>query len=395
MIAGIRVVSSSKELALCCGELAEEEFVCVDTEFVGERTYWPVLGLIQICGPSPAQVEPVLIDPIADGMDLGPFFRLMSASSVVKVFHSAEQDVEILSHYGGVIPDPMFDTQLAAAFCGYGAQASYASMVRRIVGLEIEKAWRITDWKQRPLSRKQMEYAIADVVHLPAIYARLVAELARRDRTAWVAEETAKVVSRARRARSPEQAWTKIRRRESNPTFLAVLRELASWREMEARRRDRPRRHLLSDGALTTIARAQPRTESELCGLRTLRSEQKSIRRDRSGIIAAVKRGMSCPPEKHPRVDKTGYSGNEQKGLASLLKVFLQSLAERQGIAESIVASSEELRRLAFEDEPDILLLKGWRRRIFGEQLLRLKRGEIALTVQGGHVVSVSPVEHK
>ena len=387
------IIADTEALAALCGRLGREPYVCIDTEFLRERTFWPVLCLVQIGGPEAGSGDAHLIDPLADGIDLAPFYGLLADPGVVKVLHAGSQDVEIFLHCGGVVPEPLFDTQIAASVCGLGDQASYGTVVQRLVGARVDKAVRSTDWSHRPLDARQAEYALTDVEHLPAVYQKLKAELAERGREEWIAEEAAALVDPARYDTDPREAWRRLKIRTRSGKHLAVLRELAAWREQEARRRDVPRRQVMSDDMLREIMGLCPTSDAELDSLRVVGRRRNKMSAIRTAVLAAVRRGLDCPPAERPVLPALRSPDPAQAVLGTLLKLLLRALSADTGVAEGIVASAADLERLAMEEEPDIPLLSGWRREKFGEELLRLKRGETALTGRGGRVVPVA-VDH-
>ena len=389
MAESVRIIQTTGGLQEYCEALAKEKYICVDTEFVRERTYWPVLCLVQLGVPSGRREDAALVDPLAEGIDLSPLFALMDNAKVLKVFHSGAQDFEIFCHFGNGVPGPVFDTQVGAAFCGYGQQAAYQSLVRSIARRSIDKGLRVTDWHRRPLAARQIEYATDDVLYLPAIYRSVQRRLKRSGRTVWVAEELRTLAQPERFRNDPERAWLRLRSRSQDPRLLAILREVAAWREREAQRRDIPRQHVLGDSVLIEIAKLAPEGIRDLTSLRSLQRRGRRLDRDGNAILAAVRRGISCPEEERPSPNSAVRISESQSALASLLKVLLKALAAEQGIAEAIVATAEDIERMAMDFDADVPLLRGWRREVFGEDLLRLCRGEVAVAVAGRRVVSV------
>ncbi len=381
----MHVITSTESLASLCADFARSPFVTVDTEFMRERTYWPQLCLIQIARPpdeaaSDASVDAAIIDPMAGGIDLAPLFALMADPNVVKVFHAARQDVEIFHNLGKVIPAPMFDTQVAAMVCGYGEQVSYETLVRRIARAELDKSSRFTDWARRPLSERQLDYALGDVTHLRDIYAHLAEQLHSSGRGPWVAEEMAILSDPGTYVVEPAEAWRRIKARSHNPKFLAVIRELARWREEQAQSRDVPRSRIVKDDALLEIATAHPKTIEELSKLRLLQREARRAE-TAEGILAAVAKGMRCPPEERPTLPPPPRRRQGSGAVADMLRVLLKAQADQLGVASKLIASSADLDALAGEDDPDLPMLKGWRREAFGAQALRLMSGEVGLAV--------------
>lgn len=382
----MRIIDAQSDLDALCQDLAGAPYVTVDTEFMRERTYWAVLCLIQISPPCPdGAPEPgVLIDPLAKGLDLTPFFDLMRNPSVMKVFHAARQDIEILHHMGDAIPRPVFDTQVAAMVCGYGDQVGYETLARQIAGASIDKSSRFTDWSRRPLSGKQKAYALADVTHLRDIYESLSARVDAAGRAHWMDEEIAILTTPATYETRPEDAWRRLKLRNAAPKFISAVRALADWREREAQSRDAARSRVLSDDALLELAASRPKSMGDLGESRSLRREHrdaKSMQAILEVLSAAGDAPMEdAPPPPPPRPDAS------QAAVAELLRVMLKARAAELGVAPRLLASSADLERLAIDDAPDIPALSGWRREAFGADALRMKRGELALSGGDGGV---------
>lgn len=382
-----RLVAKSDQLAQVCDQLSDAEYVCVDTEFIRRTTFWPELCLIQLGSPDAGDGDIVLVDALARGLDLSPLYRLMASPEVVKVFHAAEQDIEIFYHYGEVIPWPLFDTQIAAGFCGFGSSVGYDKLVKQVTGAIIDKTAQVSDWSRRPLRSKQLAYAEDDVRYLPQVYERLWRDLGKHSRTDWIETEMAAICDPRRYDVDPQQAWKRIKSKGKSPHFLAVLREVAAWREVEAQRTNRPRSWVLSDHYLVKLAELQPTTTQELADLPAPAGRKTRASTVPSAVLKAVQRGLDCPPEERPARRPRGVMPDV--ALSAMLGVYLKSLTAAKGVADSLVADSSDLDRLSVEDHPDIPLLSGWRKREFGDELMRLKRGEIALSVRKGKVVAV------
>jgi len=378
------LVSSTKDLASACERLAKHPFVTVDTEFLRETTFWPKLCVVQMAGPD----EAVVIDALADGIDLAPFFTLMADEGVVKVFHAARQDIEICWHRAKVIPKPVFDTQVAAMVLGHGDSISYDQLVQRLTGDTIDKSLRFTDWSRRPLSTAQFDYAVSDVTHLRDIYLKLKADLERGNRTEWVQEEMAILTAPATYSAEPDRAWERLRSRVRRPKELAVLMDVAAWREREAQLRDVPRQRVLKDDALAEVVQQQPKTIEELGRLRAL---PKGYERSKAGeqIVTAVKAGLARDPKSLPRITRDKALSNGASATVELLKVLLRMTSERHGVAAKVIATVDDLERLASDEAADVPALKGWRREMFGNEALKLKRGGVALAIEAGRVVAV------
>ena len=375
----MEVISTTEELAAFCDEMRGEEFVTVDTEFMREKTFWPVLCLIQMAGEGRAAI----IDPMAKGMDLSPFFDLMADENVLKVFHAGRQDIEIIHHLSGVIPHPLFDTQVAAMVCGFGDQVGYEALVNRLAKAHIDKSSRFTDWSRRPLTDKQLRYALSDVTHLRVIYRKLCDQLKRSGREPWLKEEMDILTSPETYAQHPEEAWKRIKFRPRNARQLAALQELAAWREREAQRRDLPRRRILKDEALTELATQMPETERELARMRTISD---NLAKSRSGreILEAIARAKALPKDRLPALPERPRPGPEgASAMADVLKLALKIVSEREHIAPRLIASAKEVERIAAGDR-DMPALKGWRREVYGNLALALLRGEKVIAIRDG-----------
>jgi ribonuclease D len=370
------LITTTEDLTAFCGRLGGADFITVDTEFMRERTFWPILCLIQLAGPD----EAAAIDPRAEGMDLSPLFGLLRDTSVLKVFHAARQDLEIFYHLMGEVPHPIFDTQVAGMVCGFGEQISYEQLARRLAGAQIDKGSRFTDWCRRPLTQKQIDYAIADVTHLRTIYEKLARQLKKNKRTAWLREEMDVLTSPETYAIDLREVWRRIKIRGAKPRQLAVLREIAAWREEAAQKRDVPRSRIMKDDVLVQIATQQPTSPEELARVRMLPGGLANSA-DGKAIVAAVARGIAVPKDAMPARETNGRPDQEPPGaLVDLLKTLLKAKCENAGVATKLVANMADVERLACEDDPKSPLMKGWRYDIFGADAMKLKRGELALT---------------
>jgi ribonuclease D len=376
-------ITTTAELADACARMARYPFVTVDTEFLRESTYYPKLCVAQIATTDEAAV----IDALAEGLDLAPFFALMASKDVLKVFHAARQDIEICWHEAGIIPHPVIDTQIAAMVLGYGDSVSYDQLVQRITGDTLDKSHRFTDWTRRPLSAAQLAYAVSDVTHLRDVYLRLCAELEERGRGDWMHEEMNTLTSPDTYRFEPEHAWERLKTRVRKPKELAVLIEVAAWREREAQERDVPRGRILKDDVVGDIAIQAPTTLERLGSLRSL---PRGFERSKWGeaIAAAVKRGLARDPKTLPRLEPSKRAINGQ-ATVELLKVLLRMTAERHGVAAKVIATVNDLDRIAADDDADVPALSGWRRELFGEKALALKQGRLSLAIDRGRVVTV------
>ena len=376
-------ITTTGELRAVCERMARQHYITVDTEFLRESTYYPLLCVAQMA----SEDEAVVIDALAQDIDLDPFFSLLNDEHVIKVFHAARQDIEIVWHMSGKIPHPIFDTQVASMVLGYGDSISYDQLVQRITGDHLDKSIRFTDWTRRPLTDAQLVYAISDVTHLRDVYLKLDEDLHQRGRANWVSAEMAILTSPETYRADPERAWERLKSRVRKPKDLAVLMEVAAWREREAQTRDVPRSRVLKDDVLGDVAIQHPTTVEKLGHLRSL---PKGFERSRWGeqIIDAVKRGLERDPKTLPRLER--HRGAQNGGATvELLKVLLRMTAESFGVAAKVIATVDDLDRIAADDQADVPALKGWRRELFGEKALRLKHGQLALAVERGRVVAV------
>ena len=377
------LISTTDDLAAVCGRMAKHPFVTVDTEFLRETTYYPLLCVAQMASPE----EAVVVDALATGLDLSPLFALMASESVTKVFHAARQDIEIVWNMAKTIPHPIVDTQVAAMVLGYGDSISYDQLVQRITGDTLDKSHRFTDWTRRPLSDAQIAYALSDVTHLRDVYLKLATDLEKRGRSNWVEAEMEVLTSPETYRADPDRAWERLKSRVRKPKELAVLMEVAAWREREAQTRDVPRGRVIKDDVIGDIAVQAPTSIERLGHLRSL---PKGFERSRWGeqIIEAVKRGIARDPKTLPRLDRFRPAANGT-ATVELLKVLLRMTAERHGVAAKVIATVDDLDRIAADDDADVPALKGWRRDLFGEKALALKQGRLALAVDDGKVVTV------
>jgi ribonuclease D len=380
----VSLITTTDELDAACLRLARHPFVTVDTEFLRETTFWPILCVVQLASDD----EALAIDALAEGLDLQPLLRLMADEDVVKVFHAARQDLEIFWKLAGVLPTPLFDTQVAAMVCGYGDQVSYSELVQSVCRVTIDKSSRFTDWARRPLAEAQIDYAIGDVTHLRDIYRALTARLKATGRQSWLEDEMKVLNSPATYEQHPERAWERYKSRARKPRDLATLMELAAWRESEAQARDVPRSRVLKDDVLIELALAAPRTVEALGNLRAF---PRGMERSRAGgeILAAIERGLARDPKTLPKLERERRNGANVGATVELLKVLLRQVSDESGVAGKLIASVDDLEAIASNDKADVAALSGWRRKLFGERALELKRGRLALTVENGKVVTL------
>ena len=374
------LVTDTDTLAAACDRLAREDFVTVDTEFMRERTYWPILCVVQLASDS----EVLVVDAEAEGIDLAPLDRLLAAPGTTKVFHAARQDAEIFLHLFGRLPQPLFDTQIAAMVAGFGDQVGYDQLVASLTGGQIDKAHRFSDWSARPLSPAQVTYAAADVTYLRQVYRELRTRLEREGRLDWVAQEMAVLADPETFRPDPEGLWERLKPRTGNRRMLGVLRAAAAWREREAQRIDIPRQRLLRDESLLELAAVAPRDPDALARIRGI-GRGFADGKSGAGILAAIAAALAMPEEQLPD-SKERRELRPSPALVALLKVLLAAKSEEHQVAGRLLASSDDLDRIAVENAPDVPALSGWRRQVFGDDALALKAGQISLGVSGKRV---------
>jgi ribonuclease D len=375
-------ITSTAELADFCARLAGQAFVAVDTEFMRETTYWPKLCLIQAASPGGIEAT---IDPLAENLDLTPLLNVMRDTSILKVFHAARQDVEIFNNLGAM-PAPLFDTQIAGMAAGYGEQIAYDALVRRILKIDLDKSSRFTDWARRPLSDSQLSYALADVTHLARLYPMLRAQLEKAGRLSWVTEEMEAMRDPALYDVDPENAWRRLKPRKFTAKYLAVFRGVAAWRERTAQQRDQPRGRILKDEAIDELAAQAP---LDADGLNRLRSVPKGFAGSKFGpdLLEAIHQALVDPEAYAPKIERDGGPTSPAAGaVVELLKVLLKARSEDAGVASKLIATVADLEKIANSDRADTPALKGWRLQAFGEDALKLKRGELALVLDGTRV---------
>ena len=374
-------ITTTAQLQAFCDRVANDPFIAVDTEFMRETTYWPKLCLVQVASANHSAV----IDPLAEGIDLQPLLDLLADPKIGKVFHAARQDVEIFNNLG-VLPKPLFDTQVAGMAAGFGEQIAYDALVRQMLRIDLDKSSRFTDWARRPLSEAQLDYALADVTHLAALYPMLRDRLEKAGRLAWVTEEMGSLTDPANYDTDPENAWRRLKPRKHTTKYLAVFRAVAAWRERTAQTRDQPRGRIFKDEVIDEIA-AQAPTDAE--GLNRLRALQKGFAGSKFGpeLIEVIRTAIKEQDSYAPQIERNGAPPNPAAGaVVELLKVLLKARAEDAGVASKLIATVSDLEKIANDDEADTPALQGWRREAFGEDALKLKRGELALVLDGARV---------
>jgi len=372
------LVTDTETLTGICAPLHNVEYITVDTEFMRDKFYYPKLCLIQVAWEG----GECAVDPLAKGMDLQPLFEVFNNKKVVKAFHSARQDIEIILAMSGHVPAPLFDTQVAAMVCGFGDSVSYATLVEKIVGVDVDKSSRFTDWSRRPLSEKQFLYSLSDVTHLRDVYKKLKSMLEENNRMDWLAEEMEDLISPANYIIDPDEVWKRIKARGNSRRFFGVLRELAKWRELTARKLNRPRNFILRDQPLLEIAAHAPKT---LADLKKVREIGKVAVTNGEEILALLEAASQLPDDQLPPLKKrTKKNDNYDKAMAELLKVLLKMKCEEHNVAERLVADSADIVEIASSSSPEVNAIKGWRNEVFGKYAMDLKSGKIGLTAKGG-----------
>src|SRR5471032_1904882 len=385
----MQIVDTNDDLKAFVGELAQAPYLALDTEFLRDQTYYPKLCLIQVAArlPDKTGIEGI-IDPLATGMDLAPFYDLIRRPDIVKVLHASRQDIEIFFLQGGVMPHPLFDTQIAAMVCGFGDAASYETLARKIAHVEIDKSARFTDWSHRPLSKRQLEYALADVTHLCVIYEWMKARLEKTGRAAWVAEEVTALQDPSLYRLDPELAWKRLKPRTANKRFLAVLASLAAWREREAQARDIPRGRVLKDEALTEIAAHPPETPE---ALERIRAVPKGFANSRlgKGLSEAIAQGQTAEPPEGAADDNRQRRREPSPAAIDLLKTLLRLRAEAANVAPRLIANADDIEKLAAHEDEGVAALSGWRALVFGNDARLLRKGDLPIALENGEAVVV------
>jgi ribonuclease D len=383
------IVDTAEGLKALLAELRAQPYIALDTEFMRDQTYWPKLCLMQVAAPG---IE-AIIDPLADGLDLAPFYKLLAAP-VLKVLHASRQDIEIFCTQGNVIPHPLFDTQIAAMVCGFGESASYETLARRLAHAEIDKSARFTDWSRRPLTKRQLEYALADVTHLRVVYEALAKQLERTGRAPWVEEEIAALQQPSLYKPDPADAWKRLKPRTTNKHFLAILAAIAQWREEEAQARDLPRNRIIKDEALLEIAAHPPETGQ---ALEHIRAVPKGFAASRMGkaLMGALAKGREAEAPPGWQGERARRKREPSPSAVDLLKTLLRQRAEEAGVAARLIADTEDIERIAAHEDEDVPALHGWRAEVFGNDALALRDGRLALALRDGHTLLVNLGEKK
>ncbi len=384
----MELITSTDVLAAFSKRAAGYDFVTVDTEFLRETTYWPKLCLLQAATSD----EAVLIDPLAPGLDLSPFFELLANEKVRKVFHAARQDIEIFVKLTGKVPANIFDTQIAASVCGFGDSISYDNLVRSITKVELDKSSRFTDWSARPLSEKQKVYALADVTHLRDVYATLVKQVDDTGRWDWVEDELAVLESIHTYVVQPEHAWERLKARLAKPRDVAALKALAAWREQRAQDTDQPRSRILKDDALIELAMQRPLNPESFDKLRAV---QRGYGRSSAAgeIVSILKDVEALGKSDLPKLPDRHRGPSPKGAVGDLLRVLLKSVAEDNGVASRIIATSDDIDALVLDDDADVPALKGWRRKLFGDKALAIKHGKLGLAASKKGVIEIEIID--
>ncbi|MEX1035243.1 MAG: ribonuclease D [Sneathiella sp.] len=381
----MQIITTTAALQDLTTRFAAHPYMTIDTEFLRESTFWPILCLVQVA----TEDESAIIDPMAKDIDLAPLFELMQDENVLKVFHAGRQDLEIFHHLNGEVPKPIFDTQVAAMVCGFGESVGYDTLVAKITGKGIDKSSRFTDWSRRPLSDRQLTYAEADVTHLRDVYKFLAKKLKERDREGWVASEMEILRAPETYYIPPMEAWLRIKARNNNPKFLGVLQAVAAWREEQAHRQNIPRNRVLRDEALLEISANPPKNPEALSHVRGIGQKFADGQMGR-GLLEAVAAGVNLPADQCPTLKKKTPPSKGIGPLMELLRVLLKLRCEENEVAQKLICNMADLEKIAAEEDADVLALKGWRRRVFGEDALKLKNGEIALSSENGKIRIIS-----
>ncbi|MEO0394046.1 MAG: ribonuclease D [Pseudomonadota bacterium] len=382
------VITKTADLQALCDRLADEPYLTIDTEFLRDSTYYAKLCLVQVGGAK----EAVCIDPLADGIDLQPLYALLSNPNILKVFHAARQDLEIFFQMMGQVPAPLFDSQIAAMVCGYGESVGYEALVREIAKQKLDKSNRFTDWSRRPLSDKQIKYALGDVTHLRVIYEHLQKQIEKQGRGHWVTEEMEILTDPATYEMKPEDSWKRLKLRSTEPLFVLTTQLLATWREAEAQRRDMPRNRVIRDDVILELAAQRPTNQDALTRVRGLGGNAKG--KTGEALLATIKQALNTPAEDRPKLERKKPINGKAAATVELLKVLLKGRCATHGVAAKMVATSADLEALADhalngKGDQDLLVLRGWRREVFGEHAERLMRGDLALAMKQGEIVEI------
>ncbi|PCJ01077.1 MAG: ribonuclease D [Alphaproteobacteria bacterium] len=376
------IITKSDDVAAFCKELSVHEFVTIDTEFLREKTYYPKLCLVQLSGPDK---KARAIDPLVEGIDLSPLFELLANKNILKVFHSGRQDLEIFYNLTGAVVQSFFDTQIAAMVCGYGDSVGYENIVRQVSGYQVDKSSQFTNWSIRPLSDKQITYALGDVTHLCDVYLHLKAELEKRGRTEWVAQEERILNNPDTYANDPYKAWERIKIKSPKAKSLAVLRELAAWREMQAQKRDIPKTWVMRDDALSDMANQAPQNKNQLAKIRNV---SKEMAEGKTGVqlLKVIAKGLETPRDTWPVPKRKASLSQGAMAMVDILKMLLKVQSAVHDVAPKVIASAADIEAIAQDDNADVPALEGWRKDVFGEGALAVKHGKLAIGLKDGKI---------
>ena len=375
------LITEQTQLVEACRRLANETFLSIDTEFMREKTYYPQLCLIQIAGKK----EAIVIDALAEDINLNPVLELMENEAITKVFHACRQDIEIFYNLNHKIPSPIFDTQIGAMVCGYGESVGYDKLVRQITGIQIDKSSRFTDWSYRPLSKQQIKYALSDVTHLRTVFEALSSQLEKSGRTKWLEEEFKTVLNPETYNTPLDKSWKRLKVKNGQPRFLILIRELCAFREREAQNRNVPRNRIIRDDILLDIAARSPKSPHDLAKVRNL-TKQFSQGKLGESILRVVETANKIPDSEAPPLEKVNNFQHQKSALVDLLKVLLKLKSEDFNVAQKLIANSTDLEAIANNNDANVLALTGWRKDIFGDDALLLKTGKIALSASNGKI---------
>ena len=376
-------VKDTNHLVELCSKLNKSKFLAIDTEFIREKTYWPKLCLIQVFNGE----DKIIIDPLAEKLDLKPFFKTLSNNEIVKIFHSGRQDIEIFYNLTKKIPKNIYDTQIAAMVCGFGDSIGYENLVSQLLGRKIDKTSRLTNWSNRPLSKKQINYAISDVTHLYEIYPLIRDKIISNKREGWLKEEIKILISKKTYDSNPNESWKRLKYRNLNKNSIGIIIELAKWREIKAQENDLPRGNIIRDDAIYELCSAQPKNKADLLNLRSFNRQRALKKEFTEEILQAIKDGKSIKNEKLPKIKPLKRLPMGISSKVSILKILLDNVSEEYGVAQKLIANKSDLQELALDDQADIKTLKGWRYKIFGKKAIDFKNGKISIKMKNNKVV--------
>ena len=378
----MKLIKTNKELVEVCRSISKEKFITIDTEFIREKTYWSKLCLIQIC----THDKEIIIDPLENHIDLDPFIKILNKKSILKVLHSGRQDIEIFYKISGKIPKPIFDTQIAAMVCGFGESVGYEKLVDKILNKKIDKSSRFSNWAERPLTKKQLKYAIGDVTHLYDIYPILNKEIIEKNRKAWLEDELKILLSKNTYDVSPENAYKRLKIRSYDIKTRAITYQLALWREKKAQLNNIPRARVLKDDIIYELASIKPKSINEINNMRSISNGLRLKEEVKKEIIDNVLVGLSLKDIDLPNLPKKRKLPHGTNSRVSLLKILLNSVSEKYKVAQKLIASTQDLEDLIADDDADIKTLKGWRYELFGKKALEFKNGKIAITMNNNDI---------